>query len=202
MVDEQLRSRDIQDPRVLAALEAVPRNRFVPEGLLGAAYDDRALPIDEQQTISQPYTVAFMCQAAQLRGHERVLEIGTGSGYGAAVLSHLAQHVFTVERIPALAEAAKQRLAAYGYDNTTVLSGDGSLGLPDQAPFDAIVVTAGADRFPAALGDQLAEGGRLVLPVGPRVSQTMWRYTRRGADLHGEPLGEFVFVPLLPGVKA
>ena len=201
MVDEQLRTRDITDPRVLAAMGSVPRHRFVPDALRASAYNDGALPIGEDQTISQPYTVAFMCQAAQLGGTERVLEVGTGSGYGAAVLSRLARHVFTIERIPELAESADQLLTSLGCDNITVLCRDGSLGLTEEAPFDAIVVTAGAEQLPTTLAEQLAEGGRLVLPLGARDSQTMWRYTRRGPDLHGEPLGDFLFVPLLPGVK-
>lgn len=201
MVEEQLRSRDIDDARVLAAMQAVPRHVFVPAGLQELAYEDRALPIPSGQTISQPYTVAFMCQALQLRGDEIVLEIGTGSGYGAAVLSQLAREVYSVERIPELAAAARSRLESVGCDNVTVVCGDGSLGLPDQAPFDAIVVTAGADTFPQPLGDQLADGGRLVLPIGSRERQTMCRYTRDGSTLHSEALGEFVFVPLITGQR-
>lgn len=195
---EGLRGRGIGDERVLSAIAEVPREAFVPEELRERAYEDRALPIGRDQTISQPFTVAFMCEALNLSGSERVLEVGTGSGYGAAVLSRLAQSVFSIERIPELAEAAQERIKQLGYGNVHVYVGDGSLGLPEEAPFDAIIVTAGAERCPAAYREQLADGGRIVIPVGaePR-RQTMMRYTLQGEGWKSEELGEFAFVPLV-----
>ena len=195
---EELRRRGIADERVLAAIGVVPREAFVPDTLLERAYEDRALPIGLDQTISQPFTVAFMCEALQLRGNETVLEIGTGSGYGACVLSRLASRVFTVERLPELAESARRRIHRLGFRNVFVRIGDGSLGLPDDAPFDAIVVTAGAEHCPAAYGEQLVEGGRIVIPIGPTPRrQTMVRYTKRHGELEPESLGDFAFVPLV-----
>ncbi len=198
MIDRDLRPRQITDPRVLAAMAAVPREQFVPEPLRQRAYDDCALKIASGQTISQPYTVAFMCQAAQISQDDHVLEVGTGSGYGAAVLSRLARHVDSIERLPELAESARQALNRAGCDNVTLHVGDGSLGLPGAAPFDAIIVTAAAPKLPQPLLDQLTDGGRLIVPVDTSSSgQSMMRYTRRGDYLSSEDLGGFVFVPLI-----
>ena len=197
MVVQQLERRGIHDSRVLEALEWVRREEFVPVELIDLAYDDRALPIGLEQTISQPYTVAFMCQAAQLTADDKVLEIGTGSGYGAAVLSLLAREVHTIERIEELFEAARVRLARLGYRNVHVHWDDGTLGLPAEAPFEAIIVTAGAESIPDAYQAQLADGGRLIMPVGPPSHQQMIRLTRRGDAFERDNLGSFGFVPLV-----
>jgi protein-L-isoaspartate(D-aspartate) O-methyltransferase len=198
MVSDQLRRRDIVDPQVLAAFGTVARERFVPEELDPHAYDDAPLPIGAGQTISQPYVVAMTAQALQLTGRERVLEIGTGSGYAAAILGLLAREVETVERIPALAAAAAERLARLGYRNVHVHHGDGSLGWPAGAPYEAIAVAAGAPRPPRSLLDQLTIGGRLVLPHGDVDHQRLVRITRRDAiQFDQEDLGEVRFVPLL-----
>jgi protein-L-isoaspartate(D-aspartate) O-methyltransferase len=198
MVDEQLRERGMRDERVLQAMRSVPREEFVEEYLRHRAYDDGPLPIGFGQTISQPFTVAFMCEALQLTGTERVLEVGTGSGYAAAVLSLLAQEVFTIERIPALAEQARKRLDRLGYRNVQVNTGDGTLGLPEHAPYAGIVVTAGAAMLPQPYVEQLAVGGRIVIPVGGYpFGQTMYRYTKRPQGLQVEDLGGFAFVPLI-----
>jgi protein-L-isoaspartate(D-aspartate) O-methyltransferase len=173
MVDEQLRGRDIVDSRVLAAMERVPRELFVPEDLRSRAFDDVALPIGAGQTISQPYMVARIAEELGLDGDERLLDVGTGSGYQAAVLAELADEVHSIERIPELAEQARTALAAAGYDNVTVHVGDGSRGLPEQAPFDAVAVAAAAPGFPTALYEQLKPGGRLVVPVGGRRGQRL-----------------------------
>ena len=200
MIAEQIGSRGIHDPRVLEAMSRVPREEFVPAGLRENAYDDCALPIGLGQTISQPFTVAFMCQADRLQGHETVLEIGTGSGYGAAVLAELAQRVFTMERIAPLAEQARHRLHRLGYDRVTVCTANGTLGLPEESPFDAIIVTAGAEALPQAYVDQLAEGGRLLIPLGSRgACQTMYRMTKQAGHLVVDDLGPFSFVPLIRG---
>ena len=166
MVDLQLRSRDIVDERVLAAMERVPRDLFLPEELRYRAYDDAALPIGGGQTISQPYMVARICEALTLNGTEHVLDVGTGSGYQAAVLAELAADVDTIERIPELAETARVNLAAAGYDRVRVHVGDGTRGLPEGAPFDAIAVAAAAPELPQSLYEQLVPRGRLVVPVG------------------------------------
>jgi protein-L-isoaspartate(D-aspartate) O-methyltransferase len=166
MVEEQLRARDIFDRRVLEAMGRVPRELFVPEELRPRAYEDAALPIGGGQTISQPYMVARICEALALDGRERVLDVGTGSGYQAAVLAELAAEVDTIERIPELAAQARASLAAAGYDRVNVHVGDGTRGLPARAPFDAIAVAAAAPEFPPALYEQLAPRGRLVMPVG------------------------------------
>ena len=198
MIETQLASRGIEDSRVLEAMSEIPREDFLPHGLREQAYADAALPIDNGQTMSQPYTVAFMCQALGLEGGEKLLEIGTGSGYGAAVLSRLAREVHSVERFPELAKQAQDRLERRGYTNVNVHIADGSLGLPEQSPFDAIIVTAAAERLPAPYQDQLADGGRIVLPLGPRHhSQFMYRFTQNAGRLHRENLGAFVFVPLI-----
>ncbi|MEW5852896.1 MAG: protein-L-isoaspartate(D-aspartate) O-methyltransferase [Myxococcota bacterium] len=198
MVERQLVARGITDEAVLRAMAQVPREAFVRADLADVAYRDTPLPIDEGQTVSQPFIVALMASAAQLRGHERVLEVGTGSGYGAAVLSRLAQHVYTVERLQGLARSAATRLQRLGYRNITVLHGDGTLGDPTHAPYDAIVVTAAAPRVPEALVEQLADGGRLVIPVAPELdAQALRRFTREGERLRSEDLGMVQFVPLV-----
>ena len=199
MVIEQLEERGIHDPRVLEAMDWVPRHEFVPHELIKLSYNDRALPIGHEQTISQPYTVAFMCQEARIAAADRVLEIGTGSGYGAALLSLLAREVQTVERIEVLYKAARDRLARLKYKNVHCHLDDGSLGLPNDAPFDAILVAAGAETLPEAFQEQLAEGGRLIIPIGPLAHQQMIRLTRQGNDFIREDLGAFGFVPLISG---
>jgi protein-L-isoaspartate(D-aspartate) O-methyltransferase len=173
MVDTQLRGRDVGDERVLAAMERVPRELFVPEKLRGRAYDDAALPIGAGQTISQPYMVARICEALSLTGPEHVLDVGTGSGYQAAVLAELAEEVDTIERIPQLAESARANLAAAGYARVSVHVGDGSRGLPERSPFDAIAVAAAAPELPRTLYEQLEPRGRLVVPVGRRGMQRL-----------------------------
>jgi protein-L-isoaspartate(D-aspartate) O-methyltransferase len=197
MVRSQIERRGVSDPRVLAAMRAVPRELFVAPHLAEAAYEDRALPIGSDQTISQPYMVAVMTEALRLGPEARVLEVGTGSGYQAAVLSHLARHVYTIERRADLAEQARARLAALGCENVHVLVGDGTEGAVDHAPFDGIVVTAGAPKVPEPLTAQLADGGRLVIPVGTAREQDLVIIERRGNRLEqtaGEPC---VFVPLI-----
>ena len=174
MVDRQLRRRGIHDERVLAAMARVPRELFVPEEVRGRAYDDAALPIGGGQTISQPYMVARIAEELALRGSERVLDVGTGSGYQAAVLAELADDVHSIERLPELAQRAREALAAAGYgDRVHVHVGDGTVGLPEHAPYDAIAVAAAAPEMPKSLYDQLAERGRLVVPVGPRYEQLL-----------------------------
>lgn len=178
MVERQLRRRRIRDERVLAAMATVPRELFVPGGERRRAYADSALPIGCGQTISQPYVVAAMCELLSLRGDEHVLDVGTGSGYAAAVLAELAASVVTVERFPELAERAREALARVGHGEVEVRVGDGSLGAPDRAPFDAIAVAAAVPGVPPALYEQLPEGGRLVLPRGERDAQELVRVVR------------------------
>jgi protein-L-isoaspartate(D-aspartate) O-methyltransferase len=197
MVERQLRRRGIGDERVLAAMGAVARELFVPEDVRAAAYDDVALPIGQGQTISQPFVVAAMCELLALRGPERVLDVGTGSGYAAAVLARLAADVVSVERVPALAEAAAAALAAAGVANVEVRVGDGSLGAPDRAPFDAIAVAAAAPDVPAALAAQLAPGGRLVVPRGSRRSQRLVLVVSGASGLVERSDLDVRFVPLL-----
>jgi protein-L-isoaspartate(D-aspartate) O-methyltransferase len=198
MVDWQLASRGIRDPSVLAAMGEVPRHRFVPAHLVADAYDDSPLPIGFGQTISQPLTVAWMAQALQLQGDEKVLEVGTGSGYGAAVLSRLAAEVHTIERIPQLAERATKVLDALHYHNVTVHSDDGTLGLAEEAPFDAIIVTAAGETLPPPYAKQLRDGGRILIPLGRQEDgQQMMRFNLQGGGLRSENLGLFAFVPLL-----
>ena len=201
MVDRQIAGRGVRDRRVLEAMRTVPREAFVPEDLAEFAYDDSPLPIAEEQTISQPYVVALMAEALEIRPGDKVLEIGAGSGYAAAVLSRLGGEVYAVERHESLAREAGERLARLGYTNVQVLHGDGTLGWAEHAPYDAIVVAAGGPEVPPALLDQLAAGGRLVIPIGsdPR-SQDLVRVRRRhpneGGDVR-EELGPVRFVPLI-----
>jgi protein-L-isoaspartate(D-aspartate) O-methyltransferase len=198
MVEVHLIQRGIRDPRVLEALANVPREDFVSDELAECAYDDAPLPIGDGQTISQPYIVAFTAEALCLAGTERVLEVGTGSGYGAAILGRLGREVFTIERVKGLAESARERLARLGHGNVHVACGDGSLGLLESAPYDAISVAAGGPRPPPALLAQLAIGGRLVMPTGPIRGQTLVRVTRTGVETYQEePLVKVRFVPLI-----
>ena len=197
LVAEQLAARDIVDPVVLGAMRRVPRHLFVPERLREYAYEDHPLPIGEEQTISQPYIVAFMTEALQLTRTDQVLEIGTGSGYQAAVLAEIVERVYTVEIIPSLARSARERLARMGYENVEVRTGDGYLGWPEAAPFDAIMVTAAPNHIPPALVEQLSDGGRLVLPVGEVTAvQELIRVVRRGDDTRMERLLPVRFVPM------
>ena len=198
MVRNQLLARGVIDTAVLSAFRAVPRERFVAEGQQRRAYEDHPLPIGSGQTISQPYVVAFMAEAMDLQPPDHVLEVGAGSGYAAAIFSRLARDVIAVERYPELAEAARALLAELGYDNVRIVAGDGSLGFPDEAPYDAICVSAGAPDVPPALLEQLAPDGRLVLPVGDAESQRLVRVRRRpdGSDRRDD-LGSVRFVPLV-----
>jgi protein-L-isoaspartate(D-aspartate) O-methyltransferase len=200
MVENQLAARGITDPAVLAAMREIPREKFVPHALVERAYQDSPLTIPEEQTISQPYIVALMAAALRLRPGDRVLEVGTGSGYAAAVLARIVGHVFTIERHAALVDLARRQLADAGVTGVELRCGDGTLGWPEHAPFDAIVVAAGAPRVPPALLAQLALGGRLVMPVGPEDAQQLLRFTRTGPDtLRREDLGPVRFVPLVGG---
>ncbi|MHB8879096.1 MAG: protein-L-isoaspartate(D-aspartate) O-methyltransferase [Myxococcaceae bacterium] len=200
MVALTVEGRGIRDPRVLSALREVPRHLFVPPELSWQAYEDAPLPIGEGQTISQPYVVALMAQALGLSPGDRVLEVGTGSGYGAAVLSRLAAEVFTIERHEALARTAAERLGRVGYANVSVLHGDGSRGWPAHAPYQGIAVTAAGPRIPEPLLWQLAPGGRLVMPVGKEDAQQLIRVTRDPSGaFRTEDLGAVRFVPLVRG---
>ncbi|MBP9021109.1 MAG: protein-L-isoaspartate(D-aspartate) O-methyltransferase [Syntrophobacterales bacterium] len=200
MVDTQLRSRGIKDTRVLKAMEKIPRHLFVDEALQDQAYNDCPLPIAENQTISQPYMVALMTEALGLKGREKVLELGTGSGYQTAVLAELADRVFSVERIALLASRARKILDSLNYFNVAIRVGDGTYGWREEAPFDGIIVTAGAPEVPKTLVEQLAVGGRLIIPVGGRYSQNLMRITRMSEDvddIETENLGGCRFVDLI-----
>ena len=190
MVDTQIAIRGVKDPRVLAALRQVPRHRFIPSHLWDQAYNDYPLPIGEDQTISQPYIVALMTELLELKPTDKVLEIGTGSGYQAAILAELAAQVYTMDRVASLLAQAEKILAALGYRNIHTRVGDGTLGWPEEAPFEAIIVTAGAPQVPRPLTEQLALGGRLVIPVGDQWSQTLTcvRETKEGLkyEYHGD----------------
>jgi protein-L-isoaspartate(D-aspartate) O-methyltransferase len=201
MVARQLQGRNLTDPRVLAAMGKVPRERFVPEDLRGLAYGDHPLPIGLGQTISQPYIVALMTQWAEVKSGDKVLEVGTGSGYQAAVLAELTDRVFSIELLPELAEAARTRLRDLGYGRVQVKSGDGYQGWPEEAPFDAILVTATAKEVPPALKEQLKEGGRLVIPLGPPGSvQNLLLLRKVKGELKEERRLAVRFVPLVkPG---
>lgn len=198
MVRRQIEGRRVRDPRVLEAMRSVPRHRFVPRSAAGAAYEDHPLPIGVGQTISQPYIVALMAEAAEVMPGDRVLEVGTGSGYGAAVLAELAASVVTVERHRKLADSSARVLGELGYANTTVVCADGSRGHPPGAPYNAVLVTAAAAAVPQALIDQLADGGRLVIPVGPpALPQDLTLIRRVGDKTTSERFCPVRFVPLV-----
>ncbi len=197
MVERQLRRRGIADERVLVAMGKVPREEFVPGDQRHRAYADSALPIEAGQTISQPWIVAAICQALELKGCERVLEVGTGSGYSARVLSLLAAEVVSIERHESLARSARETLASLGVENVEVVVGDGSRGMPERAPFDAIAVHATAPAAPQALLSQLAEGGRLVVPIAADTADLLTVFRRRGEELVAEQIGPCRFVPLV-----
>ena len=198
MVREQLEARDITDTLVLEVMRSVPRHEFVPKEYRPWAYNDRALPIGEGQTISQPYIVAYMTQTLGVQAGERVLEIGTGSGYQAAILSELGGEVYTIEIVETLGEAAKKRLKRLKYRNVNVRIGDGYNGWPEAAPFDAIMVTAGAEELPETLMEQLAEGGRMVIPIGPHGGvRQLTLITRSNGKFKSEKLMAVRFVPFI-----
>ena len=197
MVEEQVAVRGVTDPRVLAALRRVPRHRFVQEALRERAYGDHPLPIGEEQTISQPFIVGLMTSLLELTGQEKVLEIGTGSGYQTAVLAELTRRVCSIERLPRLAERARATLESLGYDNVWVRVGNGTLGWPDQAPFDRIIVTAGSPAVPPPLVQQIADGGRLVLPVGSTDNQVLTIVDNVGGEIRQWTHGECKFVKLV-----
>ena len=197
MVERQLRRRGISDERVLRAMEAVPREHFVPESVRRSAYNDSALPIGHEQTISQPWVVAAICQALSLAGDEIVLEIGTGSGYSAAVLSHLADHVVSIERVPELGEWAHERLDELGIQNVEEIIGDGSRGYAERAPYDAIAVHAASPEAPHSLLSQLAPDGRLVVPIATGSADLLTAFIRENGELRQETIGPCRFVPLI-----
>ena len=199
MVEKQIKARGVKNPLVLQAMQEVPRHEFVPQASRKQAYADGPLPIGHGQTISQPYIVAFMTERLRLCGGERVLEIGTGCGYQAAVLSCIAKEVYSIDLLPELAERAREHLNRLGYTNIVVTSGDGTLGWPEHAPFDGILATASGPSVPEPLKEQLAVGGRLVMPIGEyRFGQSIVRVTRgRGDSFHQERLLDVAFVPLI-----
>jgi protein-L-isoaspartate(D-aspartate) O-methyltransferase len=197
MVDEQIVARGIQDERVLAAMRRIPRHEFLPEAIRGMAYTDNALPLGEGQTISQPYMVALMTESLRLTGTERVLEIGTGSGYQAAVLAELCEKVYTVERIKTLADKARATLDRLGYKGVAIKVYDGTYGWKEMAPFDAIIVTAGSPDIPAPLVEQLKEGGRMSIPVGDRYGQQLITVAKTPEGVVTERSIPCMFVPLI-----
>ncbi|PKL61713.1 MAG: protein-L-isoaspartate O-methyltransferase [Methanomicrobiales archaeon HGW-Methanomicrobiales-2] len=197
MVEFQIRARGIGDPRVLAAMRKIPRHLFVPKGYERAAYEDQPLPIGEGQTISQPYIVAVMTEQLELKPQDRVLEVGTGSGYQAALLAELAATVISIERLEDLADRAQQNFDRAGVTGVRVVVGDGTQGYPPEAPYDAIVVTAASPTIPGPLIDQLAEGGRLIAPVGPRECQDLIKLVKHEGRVEEIPLGGVCFVPLI-----
>jgi len=197
MVQTQIAARGIKDERVLSAIRKVPRHFFVEEALRDQAYADHPLPIGEGQTISQPYIVAFMTEALELKGHEKVLEVGTGSGYQTAILAELARWVYSIERYPRLLERARKILEELGYTNVILRLGDGTRGWPEAAPFEAIIVTAAGPKIPEPLLDQLAEGGRLVMPVGDEWSQYLVKVVKKGGQIYRQTLEPVRFVKLV-----
>jgi len=197
MVDEQIAGRGVKDERVLAVMRKIPRHEFLPEGIRGMAYNDSALPLGEGQTMSQPYMVALMTELLGLKGAERVLEIGTGSGYQAAVLAELCQKVYTVERIKTIADKARATLDRLGYKSVAIKIYDGTYGWKEMAPYDAIIVTAGSPDIPAPLVEQLKEGGRLVIPVGDRYGQQLITVVKTAEGMITERSIPCVFVPLI-----
>ena len=202
MVEQDLRGRGIRNLRVLQAMSQVPRHLFVPEGLRAFAYEDRPLSIGEEQTISQPYMVALMTELLQLQGNEKVLEVGTGSGYQAAVLSHLAKEVYTIEILPALAEKARENLLRLGYAQVRVKAGDGFFGWEEKGPFDAILITASAPRVPEPLWQQLSERGRLVMPLGAEGQpQKLVRVRKIDGRLRIEEVTDVLFVPMKGAIE-
>ncbi len=197
MVKDQIQQRGVADAAVLEVMRRVPRQRFVPAQYVDAAYEDHPLPIGYGQTISQPYIVALMTESLQAGPDARVLEIGTGSGYQAAVLAELGAEVYTMEIVPELAQQATDRLRDLGYARVSVLNADGYFGWPEHAPYDAIIVTAAPDHLPQPLANQLKEGGRLVIPIGPAGSyQTLWLFEKHAGELQATNLGGVIFVPL------
>lgn len=197
MVESQIVERGIRDKRVIEAMKKVPRHLFVPEDLIEDAYDDRALPIGHGQTISQPYIVALMTELLELKGDEKVLEIGTGSGYQAAILAELVKEVYTIERIEPLAEEAKKKFERLGYKNIKLYIKDGTEGLAEEAPFDRIIITAATPEIPQPLIDQLKENGIIVAPVGERYSQYMLKGIKKGKEIERHYLIPVAFVPLI-----
>ncbi|HOI60843.1 MAG TPA: protein-L-isoaspartate(D-aspartate) O-methyltransferase [Methanoculleus sp.] len=197
MVEHQIRDRGIRDERVLAAMREVPRHLFVPKGYERAAYEDRPLPIGEGQTISQPYIVAVMTEQLEIKPQDRVLEIGSGSGYQAALLAGLAGTVISIERLEGVAEQARENLARAGVTGVRIVVGDGTEGYPPEAPYDAIIVTAASPGVPEPLIEQLAEGGRLIAPIGPRDCQDLVKLVKREGKVETIPLGGVCFVPLI-----
>jgi protein-L-isoaspartate(D-aspartate) O-methyltransferase len=197
MVETQIASRGVKDERVLSAMRSVPRHLFVPAAYRGVAYSDCPLPIGRGQTISQPYIVAVMTELLALKPEDRVLEIGAGSGYQAAILANLAKSVISIERISEVAEIARENLSRIGISNVKIITGDGTLGYPEQAPYDAVLITAATPEVPAPLIEQLADGGRLIAPVGSRDLQELVRITKRKDQVIRELFGGVVFVPLL-----
>lgn len=197
MVESQIVERGIRDKRVIEVMKRVPRHLFVPEDIIDSAYDDRALPIGHGQTISQPYIVALMTELLELKGDEKVLEIGTGSGYQAAILAELVKEVHTIERVEPLAEEAKKRFEKLGMKNIKVYVKDGTEGLPEESPFDKIIITAATPDIPQPLIEQLKEGGIIVAPVGERYSQYMLKAIKKGKELERSYLIPVAFVPLI-----
>ena len=197
MVEFQIRARGVRDERVLAAMRKIARHLFVPKGYERFAYEDRPLPIGEGQTISQPYIVAVMTEQLELKPQDRVLEVGTGSGYQAALLAELAGTVVSIERLASLADRAQQNLAQAGVTGVKVVVGDGTEGYPPEAPYDAVIVTAASPSVPDPLIDQLAEGGRLIAPIGPRECQDLIKLVKREGKVERIPLGGVCFVPLI-----